>query len=92
MSNSSEGAPRPAGGTPPHVRMAKMYLDNAIETIEAVDQRAMVSDSPVPPTRLEMTDEEMRDIYESLLQAKLQLQRLLRDAASRPAEGTTDDT
>ena len=69
---------------PNHLRMAGMYLDTAIETIESVDQRAMACDGPVRPTRLEMTDEEMRDIYESLHLAKNELRSLRGPAGDQP--------
>ncbi len=38
-------------------------LDSIAAIIEAVDDRAMAADGPVTPTRLEMTDREMREIY-----------------------------
>lgn len=42
---------------------AAQRLREIVRIIEDVDHRAMAADGPVTPTRLEMTDEEMRDIY-----------------------------
>ena len=38
-------------------------LDGIVQIIEAVDRRCMAADGPVPKTREEITDEEMRAIY-----------------------------
>lgn len=38
-------------------------LKKIAELIEAVDNRAIAADGPVPPTRQEITDAEMRTIY-----------------------------
>ena len=38
-------------------------LKEIASIIEAVDNRCMAADGPVTPTRLEMTDEELRHIY-----------------------------
>jgi hypothetical protein len=54
-------------------RMVRKYVDTAIETIERVDHRAMAADGPVTPTRLEMSDEEMRTIYDSLMLARTEI-------------------
>ncbi len=46
------------------VRSPLARLKRIAEIIEAVDDRAMVADGPVTNTRHEMTDREMRTIYE----------------------------
>lgn len=42
---------------------ARQRLDLIAQIIERVDHRAMAADGDVTPTRHEMTDQEMRDIY-----------------------------
>ena len=49
------------------LRQTRMSLDCIVEIIEAVDNRCLAVDGPVTPTRLEMTDEELRDIFVSAL-------------------------
>lgn len=51
------------------IRQAKMATELITQTIEAVDNRCMAADGPVTKTRHEMTDDEMRDIYEAALLA-----------------------
>ena len=41
----------------------KQRLDRIAEIIEAVDQRCLAADGPVPSTMSEMTQEEMSEIY-----------------------------
>jgi hypothetical protein len=60
------------------IRTARMACDTISEIIEAVDQRAMACDGPVTPTRLEMTDAEMCDIYEAVQLARADLTAFLR--------------
>jgi hypothetical protein len=42
---------------------AEVRLLRIARIIETVDNRAMAADGPVTPTRHEMTDDEMRQIY-----------------------------
>jgi len=49
------------------LREALSAMDAIKEIIEDVDHRAMAADGPVTPTRQEMTDREMRNIYEAAI-------------------------
>ena len=50
---------------PNKLRQVQMHVDLIVETIEAVDQRCMAVDGPVIPTRQEITDDEMVDIWDA---------------------------
>lgn len=58
------------------VRQAKMSTELIVQIIEEVDNRCLAVDGPVTKTRLEMTDEEMCEIYEAALLADMQLTNL----------------
>lgn len=48
------------------LRRIEAAAGDAIDIIEDVDNRAMAADGPVTPTRIEMTDEEFRQLYRDL--------------------------
>ena len=57
-------------------------LDRALEIIELADIRAMAADGPVTHVRDEMTDDEWRQLYLYIVEARRQL-RQESDATSR---------
>ena len=79
------GAPHPEGSRPPDpVRMTRMYLDTAIEILEAADYRRDHGGE-------DLTDEENQDAYEALLLARqlVTSHMLAQPEAGRPPDHWT---